>query len=260
MPSSRPGVFMRALLPRPSRSCTGTIAVRAREASASRASSQLGSSSSMPGGARGGERAVARGVGRQLPPGERRVVVVRPRVGDAVLARPSIGSPRPPGAGTAAPTMPGQPELVAQPLDRRRDHAEVLGDQRQLAELAPRPRRRARGPGPRRQLPSSAVSRAARHRPVRDEAAEVVDPRRVDELERAPEALDPPAVAGRAQRAASRRAGCPRAGPSSLQSSGGTPATAPSRNSSGSARWSALPGRDVDRDVAEQRARRARAA
>ena len=50
-------------------------------------------------------------------------------------------------------------------------------------------------PGPRCQRPSSGLGRAARHRPVGDEAAEVVDPGDVDELERAPEALDPPAVA-----------------------------------------------------------------
>ena len=40
-----------------------------------------------------------------------------------------------------------------------------------------------------------------RDRPVRDEAAEVVDARHVDELEGAAQPLDPPAVAGRAMRA-----------------------------------------------------------
>ena len=50
---------------------------------------------------------------------------------------------------------PGQAEVVAQPVHRGRDDAEVLGDQRQLAE------RRAPGsnsarPGPRCQRPPSA--------------------------------------------------------------------------------------------------------
>ena len=96
-----------------------------------------------------------------------------------------------------------------------------------VAELAPRPRRRARGPGPRRQLPVERRLGAAR-----GTAQYATKPRKwsmradVDELERAAEALDPPAVAGRAAARASRRAGCPRAGRSSLQSSGGTPATA----------------------------------
>ena len=44
------------------------------------------------------------------------------------------------------------------------------------------------------------MARAARHRPVGDEAAEVVDPRDVEQLERAPQALGPPAVAAPLQR------------------------------------------------------------
>ena len=64
-----------------------------------------------------------------------------------------------------------------------------------------RPRRverrasRAADPAPR-----ARVGGAARDRPVGDEAAEVVDAREVEEVERAPEALDPPAVAAAAQR------------------------------------------------------------
>ena len=84
--------------------------------------------------------------------------------------------------------------------DRRRDHAEVLGDQRQLAELA---LDRVEELGARARAASARASRVRvprRDRPVGDEAAEVVDAREVDELERAPEALDPPAVAGRAVR------------------------------------------------------------
>ena len=91
-------------------------------------------------------------------------------------------------------------EPVAQPLDRRRDDAQVLGDQRQLA-----PQRRGRGVEHRaaRPAPPAAaerVARAGRHRPVGHEAAEVVDAREVDELEGPPQARHPPAVAAPLQR------------------------------------------------------------
>ena len=55
------------------------------------------------------------------------------------------------------------------------------------------------GPAPPRALAPPSCCRAG-HRPVGDEAAEVVDARQVDELERAAEALDPPAVAVGAHR------------------------------------------------------------
>src|SRR5581483_2949273 len=85
----------------------------------------------------------------------------------------------------------------AQPLAQRvhsgRDHAEILDDQRQRPELSLRgakqllarpapPAPRLRGLHP---LP---------HGPVRNEAAEVVDAREIEESERPAEALDPPAV------------------------------------------------------------------
>ena len=96
--------------------------------------------------------------------------------------------------------MPGKPELLPQSDDRRRDHSEILGDERQLAELRL---------GGAEQLGTRACAPAAplrglvpgRDRPVRDEAAEMVDARHVDELEGAAQALDPPAVAGCAMRA-----------------------------------------------------------
>src|SRR4051794_16109132 len=88
-----------------------------------------------------------------------------------------------------------QAELGAQALYRRCDRAEVLRDQRHVAELvAYRVEQLAAG--------SAAPDALARRPvpgfdgPVGDEAAEVVDSRRVDELERAPKAFDPPAVAG----------------------------------------------------------------
>ena len=51
---------------------------------------------------------------------------------------------------------------------------------------------------------------------------------------------------------ASRRADCPRAARSRSRASGGAPATKPRWKSSGCARWSALRGADVERDVADQ--------
>ena len=51
---------------------------------------------------------------------------------------------------------PGQAELVAQPLDRRRDHAEVLGDQRQRRRARARAASNSARPGPRRQRPPTA--------------------------------------------------------------------------------------------------------
>ena len=55
-------------------------------------------------------------------------------------------------------------------------------------------------PGPRRQRPARGRARACGHRPVRDEAAEVVDAGEVGQLARSSQALDPPAVAVASQR------------------------------------------------------------
>ena len=95
--------------------------------------------------------------------------------------------------------MPGQAEVVAQPPHRPGDDAEVLGDERQLAE---RVARRVEHRAARAAAPAAAerVARALRHRPVGDEAAEVVDPREVEERERAREPRDPPRVALAPQR------------------------------------------------------------
>ena len=96
--------------------------------------------------------------------------------------------------------MPGQPERGAQPLDRRCDHPEVLGDQRQLMSQRTPRRVERRPPRPARPPPAERVTGAARHGPVRREAAEVVDTREVDEVERAPQAVRPPAVAASPER------------------------------------------------------------
>ena len=110
-------------------------------------------------------------------------------------------------------TMPGRPSD-----SRRRVTAGVMTP-RSSAITGSRPSSPSAAsngarPGPRAQRPPERVARAARDRPVGREAAEVVDAGEVEEVEGPPQALDPPAVAPAAQRAASRRSGCPRAGPS----------------------------------------------
>ena len=94
-------------------------------------------------------------------------------------------------------TIPGRPSSSRSAVDRRRDVPEILGDHRQPAELA---LDRAEELGSRARPPAPALRRRVprRNRPVGDVAAEVVDAAEVDELERAPKALAPPAVAGRA--------------------------------------------------------------
>ena len=95
--------------------------------------------------------------------------------------------------------MPGRPRS-----SRRRSTAGVITPRSSaISGRSPSSRRTVSNssrPGARRHVPARAVFRPGRHGPVRDEAAEVVDPRHVHELERALEALDPPAEAGRAHR------------------------------------------------------------
>ena len=144
----------------------------------------------------------------------RRVRVVRRRVDDLR----SRGGSRA-GAGSAAAAEgpeehdhAREAELVAKRGHGGRDHAEVLGDQRQRRRA---PRSAAseelarRGPAASgRCSPSCAPAGTAQYE---------TKPRKwsiraqVEELERAAQALDPPAVALLARARASRRAGCPRA-------------------------------------------------
>ena len=142
----------------------------------------------------------ARSAGCRLrEPAGRGVGVVRARVRDRVA--PVVGRVvRVALAAAERPEEhdhPRQPELVAERVDRRRDVAEILRDQRQVAELAlDRAEQLGAGAGP----PAPALRRRVprRNRPVGDEAAEVVDAGEVDELEGAPEPLAPPVEAGRA--------------------------------------------------------------
>ena len=67
----------------------------------------------------------------------RRVGVVRARVDDLSRAggcAARAGSPREPPNAHCSTTMPGKPSSSRSAVHGRRDHAEVLGDQRQLAE------------------------------------------------------------------------------------------------------------------------------
>ena len=143
----------------------------------------------------------ARVLAERVPPPAGRVVVVRPRVDDAVLAvrvRP-VRVVRKLVEAELEHVHPGEAELVPQPDDRLGDHAEILGDQRQRAQLGrDGVEELAARPGPPR--PVLGRVRLGRHGPVGDEAAEVVDAHEVVELERPAEALDPPAVARRAHR------------------------------------------------------------
>ena len=137
----------------------------------------------------------------RVPP-EHRVVVVRARVDDGVrrvvARRVHVGRvvrPEPELQHDHA----GIAEPAPQPLDRLRDHSQVLRDHREIAQ------RRGRGverrpPRPALPPPGQRVPRPLRHRPVRAEAAEVVDPHHVEQLERAPQPLGPPPVAAPPQR------------------------------------------------------------
>ena len=143
---------MRASLPRPSTSCAGTIESAARDASASSISDQCGSAGSSP--------VAARAFGRRASPTSRRPSRCRA----CRCRRPAArrGSPAgadcrgPPPKPNSSTDHARQPEREPQPLDRRRDHAEVLRDQRQRAELA------LRGVEDRRARPAPPAARRAR--------------------------------------------------------------------------------------------------
>ncbi len=141
--------------------------------------------------------------GRQrLKPAAQRVVVVRARVDDAVrfMVLEAVRAVRVLGVEAELDDHhAGEAERLAQPRDRLGDDAEILRDHRQRPELARRgvEHRPARAAHP---APTARVLRRRRHRPVRDEPAEVVDPRDVEQRERPPQALGPPAIARALQR------------------------------------------------------------
>ena len=120
------------------------------------------------------------------------------RPGSRDGSRAGGGCPAPP-EGPEQHGHAREAERVAQRVDIRRDHPEILRDHGQRPELGPAgsEQRDARA---RRPPPLARGLRAGRHRPVRGEAPEVVDPETVDEPERAAHAIDPPAVARRGDR------------------------------------------------------------
>ena len=136
--------------------------------------------------------------------------------------------------------MPGKPSASRSSLDVRRDHAEILGDHGQLAELGLGcPEDRLAGTG----QPAAGASVGwcrPRDRPEGDEAAEVVDPGEVDERERPSQPLDPPAVALARERVPVEEGIAPVL-PERAELSGGAPATSPLAGRARDARrWSAL--------------------
>ena len=95
---------------------------------------------------------------------------------------------------------PGQAERVPQAIDRRRDHAEILGDERQRAVESGGDRVEHRPPRAADPAPVDGRLRTRSHRPVRDKSPEVIDPGDVEQLQGPPRPLDPPPIAASAQR------------------------------------------------------------
>ena len=105
---------------------------------------------------------------------------------------------------------PGQAELVAERVDRRRDASEILDDERRSPSSFATASNSSR-PGSGRQRPGSAVLFFAGTHQYETKPRKC-RPADIDELERPQEPLAPPAEAGRPVRPASRRAGPPTAG------------------------------------------------
>src|SRR5581483_1548763 len=135
-------------------------------------------------------------VGDGLVPPARGVHVVGRRVDDLPLAvvLEAVGIRRSAVVAEDHHHHARDAQLVAERVHLLGHLAEVLGDELQRPEhVLHRTEELAAGS----RTPAAALRGLppGRHRPVRDERAEVVDPRHVDELERPPEALRPPAVA-----------------------------------------------------------------
>ena len=189
------------LVPRSSTSWSGAMASAAADDQARRISSQATPRSARgiaPGSSR---RSAVAASGRVRVPAPRRVVVVRAGVDDAVGAvgvrqeRVVGGSRR---RRTGAPASPGGGSRRGA-ADVGRDDAQVLGDERQAAQLgAGRPEEILPGPGT--HWPSRAVGCPGRDVPGGGEAAEVVEPDDVHLRQHGAQAGDPPAIARPAER------------------------------------------------------------
>ncbi len=139
-------------------------------------------------------------LGRQrLVPAAHRVVVVGAAVGDALPRRGSTGCGRCPCRRGRSRTG-SRPSPAARGRRAARSTAGVITPRSSAISGSSRSSVRAacvehRAPRPALPAPGQRVLRARRHRPVGDEAAEVVDARDVEQRERAPQPVDPPAVA-----------------------------------------------------------------
>src|SRR6266511_3077161 len=136
---------------------------------------------------------------QRLEPAARRVGVVRRRVDDRLLLMvfEPVRIARRAAECPLEDDHAGEAEPPAEAYDGRGDHAEVFRHERQLAPGRAEWLRSGTG------APTAVLSGLVpfRNRPVRDETAEMVDARHVDELEGAPKTLAPPAVTRCAVRA-----------------------------------------------------------
>jgi hypothetical protein len=134
--------------------------------------------------------------GRGLEPFGDRRVVVRPGVDDGVLRMcgDSVTVAVALDEAAADDPHPKQAELTPHPVDGRRDQSQVFSDQRQMPQLGLDRLEESRS-RPAVPAPLAGIGLTGGDRPVRNEAAKVIDACHVRQLERSSKPLDPPAVA-----------------------------------------------------------------
>ncbi len=214
-PAGRGGSFIRAELPRPSTSCAWIIATRAGERIASRIRLHHGSRSATP--KRANVSSTAARTGSESPEYQpepcrgRACRCTRPgsRHGSRTGADCPDRSGSKPNWSTSIPGSPSE--------SRRRSTGGVIAP-RSSATSGNAPSSRATAsntarPGPRFQRPPSRRPGAGVHRPVGDEASEVVDPREVEQRRTCAAAARPTSDSAAGAAPASRRAGSPTADP-----------------------------------------------
>ena len=142
---------------------------------------------------RGARRPLA---GWASKPADRRVVIVRSRIDDAVarvIVRPKVWRLRIVPECELQDPHPGKTEFVAERLDRRSDHTQVLGDERHLSELLENALKE-RLAGTCRPAAAGRCRRPGRNLPKRFESAKVIQPDQIELLERVADAREPPGV------------------------------------------------------------------
>ena len=221
---------MRASLPRPSTSCSGTMAVSATEARAARMSVQWISAAV---GAEVPQREVAArapppspaagrvaGAGRSTsrPSCRCRGCRCRPRGSRGKLCGRNVGGLGVAAEGELQDAHAREAEALAQRLHLGRDHAEVLGDDRQRRRARRSTASKSAAPGP---FTQRAVHRGRRRRPGTSQYAS--KPRKwsrrtmSNSSKACAEALDPPGVAVARASRPSRRCGLPQSWPVALK-------------------------------------------